>query len=240
MTWHLAIDTATDWGSVAIAGAGTVLAEISLGPRRHARGLVPAIEECLRIGEGTMDGVGEVVLADGPGSFTGLRIGAATVKGLLAECPELSVGMAPSLMAAAWGAAHTDEPVAALYDALRGEVFGAVYQFTDRAVTVHVAPTLTTVERLRTLSPVVPVLAVGDGAVVHPDAVRSWTGRHALGPPRWFPRAAHLFPLRALAGGVMRVPDPIALEPTYGRPAEAQLRWERKHGRPLHDSPGGQ
>lgn len=246
MKRYLAIETATDLGSVAVGAADAVLSEVAFGERRHAAALTPAIAEALRLaglGYTELDGI---VVANGPGSFTGLRIGVATVKGILAHHERLSVRTAPSLMAAAFGAhLFASGPVAALYDALRGEVFAAVYEFggagsgggsggTVRARAV-VAPTLTTVADLVARCPVPPALAVGDGAVAYGAAVRAWTGREPVGPPVGVPRAQGLLGLLAVDGATVAVGDPAAFEPDYGRLAEAQARWEREHGRPLPD-----
>jgi tRNA threonylcarbamoyladenosine biosynthesis protein TsaB len=243
MNLCLAIESATDLGSVAVGTEAGCLCEITLGVRRHARGMVPAAKECLRIAGVEFGDLRELVIGDGPGSFTGLRVGAATMKGLLTELGGLSVSVAPSLMAAAWagwqgGAVGAGALVAALYDALRGEVFAAVYSFTDESVTVHVAPRITTIDELMAACERAPGLAVGDGAVAQQAAVAEWTGRPALGPPAGSPRASGLLRLRFLAGGTRFLEDPMVFEPEYGRLAEAQVRWEERHGRSLPNPPG--
>jgi tRNA A37 threonylcarbamoyladenosine modification protein TsaB len=143
----------------------------------------------------------------------------------------------PSLLGTAWiGARFADGPIAALYDALRGDVYGAVYAFGDR-VRVLLEPTVAPVRALADRVPAVS-LAVGDGAARYPEDVRRWTGSVPVGPPMGSPRAAALLALADLPGASSPVPDITRFEPTYGRPAEAQARWERQHGRPLPDSPG--
>lgn len=237
MSLTLALDTATDLASVAVGDARDIRAELTLGRRRHAAGLAPAIGELLRLGDARLEDVAHVLFADGPGSFTGLRIGVATVQGLLRARPAVAVGTAPSLMSAAWaGAAVVDGPIAALYDALRGEVYGAVYRFADGAVEVLLPPTVATVAQLAEVVPQVAA-AVGDGAGRHAQAVRRWTGRAPLAGTAGLARASGLLQLTAIAGAVHPVADVTTFEPAYGRPAEAQARWERAHGRPLPHSP---
>lgn len=240
MSLTLALDTATDVASVAIGRDGVAVAELSLPGRRHAAALLPALQEIVRLAGASLADVGRVVLADGPGSFTGLRIGTATVQGLVRARPGLTVATAPSLLAAAWAAARWHEgSVAALYDALRGDVFGAVYHFGDRTIDTLVSPALVTVAELQEHAPGRPVVAVGDGAVRYADEMRAWTGRGPIGPPDGSPRAAALIAVDGRPGGTRPIPDILAFDPDYGRPAEAQARWERTHGRPLPDS-GGQ
>jgi tRNA threonylcarbamoyladenosine biosynthesis protein TsaB len=236
---YLALDTATPYGSVAAGTSEGVIAEVSVGPRRHAAATLPAAAEVLRLaGAGFADLEG-VVLADGPGSFTGLRIGFATAKGILHEHPAVSLRLAPSLLALAWGARpFTGGPVAALYDALRGDVFAAVYAFGEGSLETRLAPCLVPpLELVRTLPP--PVVAVGDGAAAHASMMVEWTGRPPVGPPAGVPHAGALLELLDLPGATTLVKDPEAVEPTYGRLAEAQARWEHAHGRPLSHPPGG-
>jgi hypothetical protein len=127
--------------------------------------------------------------------------------------------------------------VAAVYDALRGEVFAAVYRFGPAGLETLLGPRLLAAAELPRMRPA-PVVAVGDGAAAYPDVIAAWTGRSPVGPPEGGPRASALLQLRGVAGAVARLDDPAAAEPTYGRLAEAQARWEHAHGRPLPDSPG--
>ncbi len=242
---QIAIDTATDVGSVAVGDGERVLSELTIGQRRHAAALTPAVAEVLRVAGVSWDSVTGLIVADGPGSFTGLRIGFATAKGILQERERLRLWTAPSLLSAACAAwAVVGGPVAAVYDALRGEVFAAMYDFVDgasergTAVQVLVPPSLTTVQDLMTQCPVTPVVAVGDGAVAYRDHVERWTGRAPIGPSQGFPRAGSLLDLFPLDGGVTEIESIAEYEPTYGRLAEAQVRWERAHGRPLPDTTG--
>jgi tRNA threonylcarbamoyladenosine biosynthesis protein TsaB len=224
MSLTVAIDTATDIASLAVSRDGEVVAETALSGRRHAAALLPCLEQLVGLAGGALGEVDRVLLADGPGSFTGLRIGVATVQGLVRARPEIRVAVAPSLLAAAWRAWQFHAgPVAALYDALRGDV---------------ASPVLITVGALAAACAVTPMVAVGDGAKAHAEAVRRWTGRDPVGPPAGAPAAAALIAADGIAGGTREIEDITLFEPDYGRPAEAQARWERTHGRPLPDSRG--
>jgi len=239
MTRYLAIETATSWGSVAVGEPGRSLAQTMLEPGLHAEGLLPGVENVLSQAGCTLQDIDGIVVGDGPGSFTGLRIGLATAKGLLGGCPGLSLHVAASLMAAAWNhrGAH-DGPVAALYDALRGEVFAAVYRFDRDSVHAVVAPRLTTVSELRASVRPAPGVAVGDGALAFGEDVRQWTGRDPVGPPAGIPTAGALLELMAVEGATLEVDDVAGFEPVYGRAPAAQDRWERKHGRRLPGTAG--
>jgi len=235
---YLSIDTATDLGSVAVGEPGQSRAEVTFTDRRHASVLTPAVEECLRLAGATMQDLSGIAIADGPGSFTGLRIGLATVKGILEVSDSLEVHTAPSLLGAAWNAMqNAGGPVAVLYDAYRGEVFGAVYDREDAAIRELLAPACCSVSDFVERAAVTPRVAVGDGAALYADRVREWIGREPVGPPDGGPRASALLELMQVDGGLTRVLDPDAFVPTYGRQAAAQDRWEEAHGRQLPDSP---
>lgn len=233
----LAIDTAADVASVAVRRDGVLASSASLGSRRAARQLAPVIGACLNQADLTLDDIDRVAITDGPGSFTGIRIGYATLQGLL-QGRDLPVCTAPSLMAWARAAMTVEgRPVVAMYDALRGEVFAAVYLFGARDVTVLQPPTLTTVDALRETLPEPPVAVAGDDAVLTNPLVAEWLGAPALASTPGGAAAAlalHLEPM----GACDPIPALEAFEPTYGRPAEAQARWEREHGRPLSDATG--
>lgn len=239
MSLYLALDTATSFGSVAVGDGRGAIAEAAMGDRRHAAATLPAIEEVLRLAGAGFPQLEGIVLADGPGSFTGLRIGFATAKGLLHQHPQLVLRLAPSLMALAWQAASfASGPIAVLYDALRGEVFAAVYRFGGGGVeTLFPARLIAPGELIRgTLR---PTIAVGDGAALYAAEMCQWTGRPPVGPPAGVPRAGALLELLLVEGATAVVEDSPAIEPNYGRLAEAQARWEHAHGRPLPHSSGG-
>ena len=210
MTW-LAVDTATTRLSVAARHEGRMAEGHVDGPRQHARALLSLVEEVLA-GLGTaLPQVEAVVVADGPGSFTGLRVGAAVAKALH-DARGIPVYVAASLRASAVALREAGE-VLVTADALRGEVYAAVYAFTDVAVRTLAAPRAMDAAAARALAP----------------------SARLLHDPR--ADARNLLALAGLSGGLELVADVAAWVPTYGRPAEAQARWEQAHGRPLPAPP---
>lgn len=231
----LALETTTDLASVAVGGGATVLAEAEVrGARQHARMLLPMVSDVLRAAGLRVDGLAGVILADGPGSFTGLRVGASVAQGL-ARAVGLPVLAIPSLMARAWsGRGEAALPVLAVSDALRGQVYAACYRFGDE-VTTLLSPRVRLPGELAGLVPA-PVRVVGEA----PDAVRAELAAclgPVIGPPDGAPHARHLLALAGLGAG-LPVPMDGRWEPEYGRPAEAQAKWEAAHGRPLPDPAG--
>jgi len=239
VTLTVAMDTATDVASIAVGRDGALLVEVALPGRRHAAALLPGVVAALEMAGATLGDVRRVLTCDGPGSFTGLRIGLATAQGIARGNDAVTVGTLPSLAALAWAAAPlTEGPIAAVYDALRGDVFGAVYQFDPGGVRALVAPALLPLEELIRRAAPPPRLVVGDGGVLPAEQVRAWSGRAPVPMPAVTPRAAAMIALDGVPGGVRDISDVFSFEPDYGRPAEAQTRWEHAHGRPMPDSGG--
>jgi tRNA A37 threonylcarbamoyladenosine modification protein TsaB len=168
-----------------------------------------------------------------------LRIGWSAAKGLAHEAG-LEIRAIPSLMAAAAGAALRlgAEPVAACFDALRGQVYGAVYAFHPDRVDTLVEPTVLAPAELVRIAPVRPRLVVGAGPARFADEMTRWAGTPPIPLESVPPTATMLLGLVQRAGAGRAVRDPASAEPVYGRPAEAQAQWEARHGRPFPDSSG--
>jgi len=234
-TW-LAIDTATDVASVAVRVDEQTFARSIRGARQHAAQIVPLIQQILAVAELRIGQITGIIVGDGPGSFTGLRIGWATAKGI-AHDRELPLVAIPSLLGAAHAAhGETAGPVVACFDALRGQVFGAMYEFAAGRVETLVPPGVFTLAELVRVAPARPVLALGDGAERYRDEIVSWIGRPPVGLETLPSIAESLLTLSSYEGARRQLDDADIAEPVYGRPAEAQVKWEARYGRPLPNS----
>lgn len=234
----LALDTATDRASVALGPApDDVIEEEMGGARRHAAALLPMVARLLaRRGVG-LEAVTGLALADGPGSFTGLRVGASLAKAL-AAARGLPLWAAPSLLVRAAGAAADGALVLAVADALRGDVYAGLYRFQPGRVDTLLPAVVRRPEALAAEAPV-PDILVGEAPDAIARGLEEWAGRRLVRPPVGAPHARALIALTGVAGGAQRVEAVEGWQPEYGRPAEAQARWETAHGRPLPDSIGG-
>lgn len=212
MSW-LALDTATDRASVALSAKGEVAERHADGARGHARQLLPMIDELLREADVSLADLDGVIVADGPGSFTGLRVGAAVAKALH-DAVGLTLFTAPSLKGRALAGAHLGAPVLVTSDALRGDVYAAVYSFDESAVQTLYTP----------------------GVVARADIGRLWEGAVELEETP--ADARRLIKLVSWSDGLDVISDVAGWAPEYGRPAEAQAQWERTHGRALAHPPG--
>jgi tRNA threonylcarbamoyladenosine biosynthesis protein TsaB len=235
----LAVDTASDRASVALGDAGspaTAAEENLAGARRHAASLLPMIQTLLRRTGAGLDSVRGVVLSDGPGSFTGLRVGASVAKALV-HARGLPLWTAPSLLVRAAGVARPDALVLAVANALRGEVYAAAYRFTSDGIQTELVPSVRRPEDIVAWGSQ-PDILVGEAPPPVLEILERWSEKTVVRPPGGSPHAAQLLGLIGRPGGAREVHAVEKWEPVYGRPAEAQARWESTHGRPLPDSVG--
>ena len=235
----LALDTAGDCASVALGepGSGSAALDENLpGARRHAATLLPIVQRLLGRAGSTLDAVQGVVLSDGPGSFTGLRVGASVAKALV-DTRRIPLWTAPSLLVRAAQVARPNALVLAMSNALRGEVYAAAYRFDSDGIRTELVPSVRRPEDIVSWG-LQPDILVGEAPLQAVEALERWSGRTIIGPPEGSPHAARLLDLVGLRGGAHQVLTVGEWEPAYGRPAEAQARWESAHGRPLPDSVG--
>ena len=218
----LAIDTSTPLGSVAAGTADTILAEVVLGVHaRHSQALLPAIDFVLQNAAIAKRDIQRIVVGGGPGSFTGLRISAATAKAL-ASALGSELFAYSGLAALAAGAAVADRPICALFDARRGEVYAACYHFPEWAhMTTLLEPAPRRFDDVVALLDVRTTIFVGDGALLHDAAIIERGG--TVAPPHFaVPRASALIWLSHLAPAAGRVDDIAAWEPLYLRESGAE------------------
>lgn len=229
----LAFDTSADVTAVAIVCGDRVFAEGGVEtPGRHAETLLPRIERCLAASSLTLADLDLIAVGIGPGSFTGLRVGVATAKGL-----SLATGVAvrgvvslaslaraafehPPLSANGW--------VAPILDAHKGEVFAAVYapgpEGTREVVPAFHGAPAEVAARLCALSEGRALRVVGSGARRYPEALAGLLERSELLPPAADQPEA-LFVARE-AERLLRAEgasDLALLAPLYLRGSDAQL-----------------
>lgn len=232
----LGIETATARLSVALGRPGSPVIERHLdGARRHAAALLPMVAALLEEGTTPLGAVEALAIADGPGSFTGLRVGAASVKALARTNLGMGVWTASSLMVrAASVAAPRGARVLVVTSALRGELYAACYRLDGPAgVETLMAPALATPESLHGQTPDLLVAAAPERIE---DQLASWFEVPLVRGAAGLPSAAALLGLVGVPGGASRIAELDNWEPVYGRPAEAQVKWEAVHGRALPDS----
>lgn len=128
----LALDTSTDWASVAVYDGRQVLAEETWrAQRRHADELFPTIERLLGLARSGVADVSAVAVATGPGSFTGLRVAIAAAQGIARGAGAALVGIS-TLDALAYPHAASKRRICPLLPAGRTDWYAAFYQERNR------------------------------------------------------------------------------------------------------------
>ena len=180
----VSLDTTTRSGSMALVEDGRVVAEQPGDrARTHAERLPGELLALLAAHDWPLSSIDLFAVASGPGSFTGLRIGIATIQGLafVEGRPVAPVSALEALGHVSSAGTRSGEYVGAWIDARRQEVFSALYQVTDappfdsrRLVEIEpptVADPAATLDRWRTITIGVPVMYIGDGVLLYRDVI---------------------------------------------------------------------
>jgi tRNA threonylcarbamoyladenosine biosynthesis protein TsaB len=231
----LALDTTTKTGSCALARGGRVVREeASDAERGHAERLPGDLARLLERSEVTLADIDVFAVATGPGSFTGLRIGIATMQGLAMAAGKPLVGVSALDALCSIAADHKGPPrtsstdaaralaarVATWVDAWRGEVYAALYEDGREVMPAAVARPDALLEPLRGLD----VLFVGDGAATFRDSIAATLGDRARFPDTLTPPLAGTIALLAAARAAAgETPPPHAIRPLYVRRPDPEL-----------------
>jgi len=246
----LALDTSTNWGRFALAHGDEVLVDRPYNVAgSYADSLLPLLDGILDEAGLARTDLDALAVARGPGSFTGVRIGVATAKGLAygLGLPLYAVSTLEAMAAAMLlGAPDRDWAVPVL-DARRGEVFAAVYRRDGDWVAAAAAPaSLPTDAWWARVSATAPdpeapayagsgaTLLLGEGASLRPElqargetALRSWSAAH--------PATAKALAWTVASGRATFAPvHPFTLTPSYLRVSDAEVK------RGLDLTPGGE
>lgn len=199
----LGLDTATSTASIAVLRDGAVIASTTRNTHRRTADVLVAVDEACRSAGITPQQIDAVAIGAGPGSFTGLRIGMATAKGIA-----FALGKpvwAVSSLAALALAAPADGTVVAILDARKGEIFVGTFRKAGA-----------TVEPIDAERVIVP------GALVLPAGATTVGDVPSLCTVAATPTGEHVARL-ALAG--TRVDVLVGGAPTYIRASEAEIRY---------------
>jgi len=214
----LAVETSTLSGGAALLDGERVVGEYTLDVRiTHSERLMAAIDQLLSDARWTARDLEGLAVSVGPGSFTGLRVGLSTVKGL-ALALAIPVAAVPTLDAMAAMLPYAALPVCPVLDARKREVYASLYRWDGLGMRrqwdyLVIAPD----DLARRLDE--PVIVVGDGA----ESISSPFARR-VEPPRRGPAPAVV---GALGHARLAIGETVAaadLLPVYLRPSEAELK----------------
>lgn len=224
----LTIDTSSNCSSVALSDGTSLLGESILGQDRCNSGrLMAAISDLLAAAKLTPEALDAFAVSLGPGSFTGVRVGIATVKGFSIATGKPAVGFS-SLAMLAMNLPFSSVQVAPLFDARKGEVYAGLYRCGAQPEAIVPDAVVPPADFLACIDR--PTIFLGEGAVRYRELIGSTLGELAIFAP-W-----HLDQPRASAGAVIALDaamkgefTPLALlNPTYLRASEAEIAKRKK------------
>lgn len=228
----LGLESATAQVGCAIGGHEGVLASShSARGKRHAENLIPAVEFVCRQARVELSEVSCVAVDNGPGLFTGLRVGVASGKAI-AQALRVPMIAVSSLDLLAFPLRFTDRRIAAVVDARRREVFWAFYRQVPGGVQRLTEPMVSSPDDLAAelLASPGETVMVGDGAVRYADAFSDRSDVEVAGGDHAYPSARSLVQLahaKALREDWVR---PHEIELLYLRKPDAEINWSMREG----------
>jgi len=226
----LGIDTSTSCGSVGLIDNGEVISDYLLNvPVTHSQRLLSAIELVLKEASCPIENLDGWAIALGPGSFTGLRIGVSTVKGLAFATGKPVTGIS-TLDVLASQIAPTPYLICPVLDARKKEVYTSFYRFEKsllkRQSDYQAIQPEDLVRRIREQT-----IFLGDGAKTYREFLLSSLSSLAL-----FPSAplhlSHGSMVAKLGSELLQRGECLDLStfaPIYVRPSEAEMKWQETH-----------
>ena len=223
---NLGIDSSGLVASVAVVEDDNLLAEYTVNYKKtHSQTLLPMLDEIVKMTELDLATIDVIAVAAGPGSFTGLRIGSATAKGLglALQKPLVAVPTVEALAYNLWG---TDKIVCPLMDARRNQVYTGIYEFAGQELQViegqMAVPVTEIVEKLNALKR--EVIFLGDGVPVYKEVLAQKMKIPYLLAPAHLnkQRAASVATLGAVYAANGKTESAIKHQPDYLRLSQAE------------------
>ncbi|KIO56687.1 tRNA (adenosine(37)-N6)-threonylcarbamoyltransferase complex dimerization subunit type 1 TsaB [Caldifermentibacillus hisashii] len=224
----LAIDTSTNVLGVGIASNEKIIGEyITNIKRNHSTRVLPAIDFLLKDCGMDIKEINKIIVANGPGSYTGLRIG-LTIGKTLAWTLNIPIVGVSSLKLMAASARYFDGYISPVMDARRGNIFTGLYEYKEgklmQAVDDQHIPTEEWCKLLKTFDK--PVLFLGNDVVIHEQVIVNQLAKQVQFAPITvnIPKPGEL----ALLAKDLKEENVHSFAPNYLRLAEAEAKWREK------------
>lgn len=230
----LAIDSSSSAASCAILNDDKLETEIFLNHKlQHSVLLFPMIEQVLKMVDITIDDIDGIAVSGGPGSFTGLRIGVATAKGIVQGGNKKFIGVS-GLDAMAFGQSGFEGIICPIMDALRDNIYTALYKWNEGKLdrisdymALHIEELISELELKKE-----KVIFCGDAVALHKAMLIEKLGDRAS-----FSKAAFMMPRASAIAelGMAKLKedyedDIYTYSPIYLRKSQAEREYEKKHG----------
>ncbi len=225
----LAIDTSSLVLSCALAEEGKLISEWTVQRKlTHSEQLIPHMDAMMKEAGVKREDITAVAAAQGPGSFTGLRIGLATIK-MLSFIWKVPIIGIDTLEALSWNMAGAQAFICPLTDAQKGNVYTAMYGAYEHVWEEQketVLPVDEAIQRIRDHGG--PAIAVGEGADMYGEKLLE-AGILPAPPHQRLCRAGSvaMAAWEKLREG--KQDDPVSILPNYIRRSEAEVLWEKRH-----------
>lgn len=228
----LAIDSSGLVASIAILRDDTLAGEYTFNHKKtHSQTLLPMLDEVVKMLEFDINSVDAIAVAAGPGSFTGLRIGSATAKGLglALNKPIISVSTLEGL---AYNLYHVKGLICPIMDARRNQVYTAIYRFDADEMIEVLEPSAISIDELKEKLSTIEedVTFVGDGIPVFQEQLKESLGdRCYFAPPHLARQRAGA--IACLGGRYMRegkIESAREHKPVYLRLSQAERELKEK------------
>ncbi|MCX7694665.1 MAG: tRNA (adenosine(37)-N6)-threonylcarbamoyltransferase complex dimerization subunit type 1 TsaB [Caloramator sp.] len=229
----LAMDTSSSVATVAIVSDEKVEGEIYLNHKmQHSVILFPMIERLLEITENNLKDIDIIAVSGGPGSFTGLRIGVAAAKGMVQGSNKTFITVS-SLEAMAYQQGHFDGVICPIMDALRDNVYTALYEFKDGELNnIMQIDALHIDELFEKLEIYNKILFCGDAVSIHSGKIKDRLKDRALFSTQnnMLPRASSIGEIALKKYNKGEVSDIYTFSPLYIRKSQAEREYEKRTG----------
>jgi tRNA threonylcarbamoyladenosine biosynthesis protein TsaB len=226
----LAVDTSTMAGGVALMESGRVLCDLRVNLQvSHASRVLALIHQALTLASVPLESIDLFAASQGPGSFTGLRIGIATVMGLGHATQRAVLGV-DTLEALAMKVLTAPYLVCPVLDARKGEVFGAIFRVTAEGPR-RLTPNLVMPPDTFCANITEPTLLLGTGVEAYRGVWDTHLGELAIFAPPWLgmPCSVEVGALAFTQATIGPGRPSATLAPIYVRASEAEVHWSRRH-----------
>jgi tRNA threonylcarbamoyladenosine biosynthesis protein TsaB len=227
----LGIDTSTSCGAVGLIDDGEVISDYLLNlPVTHSERLLGAVEFVLREARCSIENMDGWAIALGPGSFTGLRIGVSTVKGLAFATGKPVAGVS-ILDVLASQIAPTPHPICPILDARKREIYTAFYRY-EQGGSLKRQSDYQAIRPENLIKKITePTIFLGDGVKTYRDFLLNSLPSSAIFPPAPL-HVSHGSMVAKLGFELLQKGEHLNLStfsPLYIRPSEAEMKWQETH-----------
>ena len=227
----LSVDSSYSTATCALIKDDKILAEINLNDKKqHSVILMHLIDSILKEYEIDINDIDAFIISRGPGSFTGLRIGMATLKGLAfaSKKPLISVS---TLDALAYNSISFQGIICPIMDALRDNIYTCLYKNENNNLTPLIKEQCLNINELVTIlkEQTLPIIFVGDGVAKHKEFLQENIPNSLFAPNHSnFPKASSVGEL-----GIKKINDGVienidSINPIYLRKSQAEREYEKR------------